>query len=381
MKKYMNSRSSAVLLAAVGLSLAALPTSADVLLYEPFDYTAPSTFPGTALNSFGFNNAADPNNPAPTETYQSQGGTDTNSQIVSGSLAGSLTSTGNSLEVQTSTRGRAIIDRNTAAFQASGVLEQVTGNELVGADGSTLYGSVLMLDARLDKAPFMGMEFAVGDPSANRSIIIGDDESISHYDQNAGGNPLVAQIPLVGAGSTTTQEIIFRIDYGASNVDTFTLIDPNTFQDVPGTLNGDFTFSTIHWAAFGGSGAVVWDEFRLGTSIVDVASIMQGDIDLDGDVDLVETGSDPNDPSMDGISDFDIIRANFFTAGGYTDGDLSNNGTVGLEDYRLWKDAFNATNFSALGVGVPEPSTLVLITTTCLLGIGLNRRRSTDVEA
>ena len=77
---------------------------------------------------------------------------------------------------------------------------------------------VLMQDARANKAPFMGLEFGIGN-DATRSIVIGFNEEVTSYDKNGGG-AAIASIPLVDAGSTTTQEIVFRIDYGASDVDT-----------------------------------------------------------------------------------------------------------------------------------------------------------------
>ena len=108
-----------------------------MLAYEPFDYTDATTFIGTPLNAVGFNQGANP-----TDTYQDLvgggGSTAGSNTIVSGSLSGSLLSSGNSLQIQSSTRGREIIDRTTAAWVASGI---VAGDGNLGADGSTLYGS------------------------------------------------------------------------------------------------------------------------------------------------------------------------------------------------------------------------------------------------
>ena len=231
------------------------------MVYEPFDYGAPSQFVGTTLNALGTNGADD----GVLGTYQLLGGSASNANIVSGSLSGSLPSTGNAISVQANHRGRQIIDRTTPEFLSSGIVD---GNGLLGADGTSLYGSVLMQDTRSNKAPFMGLELAIGN-SGNRSIVIGDEEKVTSYDKNNGGGVL-GTIPLVEAGTTAVQEIIFRFDFGASDADTFTLIDPITLQDVPGVLTGDFEFSTFHWTAFSGSDPVLFDEFRLGTALEDV---------------------------------------------------------------------------------------------------------------
>lgn len=108
-----------------------------------------------------------------------------------------------------------------------------------------------------------------------------------------------------------------------------------------------------------------------------------GDVDGDGDVDLVESAMDG-----DGISDFDIIRMNWLETNesfGMTlariDGDLNENGEVGIEDFREWKNAFNGTPkeiaaaFASLGaVNVPEPASLAIAALAAVAVLAVRRR-------
>jgi hypothetical protein len=112
-----------------------------------------------------------------------------------------------------------------------------------------------------------------------------------------------------------------------------------------------------------------------------------GDVDGDGDVDFTESLV-----GGDGVSDFDILRMNWMETNdsfGMTllrsDGDLNENGTVGIEDFREWKDACTliscttaegmAAAFASLGAGnVPEPTSAAM---ALLMGLGLAAGRWT----
>ncbi|MEO0529834.1 MAG: PEP-CTERM sorting domain-containing protein [Planctomycetota bacterium] len=75
------------------------------------------------------------------------------------------------------------------------------------------------------------------------------------------------------------------------------------------------------------------------------------------------------------IDDYNIIRDNFFTEGERADGDLTGDGFVSLVDYAQWESNFagSSTGLEAL-LGVPEPSSLMLLSVLGAVAIGGSRR-------
>ena len=85
------------------------------------------------------------------------------------------------------------------------------------------------------------------------------------------------------------------------------------------------------------------------------------------------------------MADFQIIRANWLATSaslghqiGQTDGDLNQNGTVDIQDFREWKTAFGGGSGASSHAGVvPEPSNLILASlAVCGLLIGAKRHWS-----
>lgn len=79
------------------------------------------------------------------------------------------------------------------------------------------------------------------------------------------------------------------------------------------------------------------------------------------------------------IDDFNIIRDNFFNTGASrTDGDLTGDGLVGIEDFEEWKNEFpgnGAALASQLFSSVPEPSAMLLASLASLLFASRSRLR------
>lgn len=84
----------------------------------------------------------------------------------------------------------------------------------------------------------------------------------------------------------------------------------------------------------------------------------------------------PGDVDKNGLADsmdYFIIRDNFLMDPAlYVEGDLSGDGKVGIEDFRLWKDATGGVL-----APVPEPTTITLLAAgLALLGFSVRRRRA-----
>jgi hypothetical protein len=105
--------------------------------------------------------------------------------------------------------------------------------------------------------------------------------------------------------------------------------------------------------------------------IMEIAGVMPGDLDGDGDVDFF---------------DYEIVRDNQRATGylALADGDMNRDGIVNLNDFRAWKNLASlpppgggaAPSGGTGGGNVPEPSTLVLALFVAAVGGASLRRKS-----
>lgn len=104
----------------------------------------------------------------------------------------------------------------------------------------------------------------------------------------------------------------------------------------------------------GGGGTHDFDDFQI------IPSAQPGDVDLDTDVDL---------------EDLLLIRTYFRqTVSGRTFGDLTNDGFVDFNDYRIWKDNYPVPlTGGTSGIAIPEPNGFLLVATA--LGFIFARQR------
>jgi hypothetical protein len=98
-------------------------------------------------------------------------------------------------------------------------------------------------------------------------------------------------------------------------------------------------------------------------------------IQIVGGVPIAPGPGDVNEDGATNIADFNIIKANFFKNTGAlrTEGDLTADGRVDLQDYRIWRNIVPAS--VAEGLGVPEPSSLTLGALGAFAALGAARRR------
>ena len=120
------------------------------------------------------------------------------------------------------------------------------------------------------------------------------------------------------------------------------------------------------------------DETNLivGITAMDIGGNDTAIYELDSFQAVVAAGCDADGMNGCTIADFNLISDNLFdSVPAGTLGDLSGNGRVGYEDFRLWKDNF-IPGAGGGGVGgiVPEPASWVLVT-VAFLGFSWLRRR------
>lgn len=336
--------------AALAVGSWASRASAELAVYEGFDYADGTNLRGTTGGD-GWTNAW-ANTGASTETATEPGLTYPDLPVF-----------GNKAEIageQTSGNGSTtFLRRQTAEF---------------GTDGTALWLSFLgqrtgdKSGDPLTYERFFGLSLETG-PSTEK-MQIGEtstltDDAWSLIAPAGSGN---AQTVISSTPIDQLSFLLVRIDFGESNLDNAHLwVNPDLSLGESGlgaadasVFDANFTFNQIRLGAGGSQsgGAVLaasglLDEIRIGDSFASVIGpgLIPGDVNGDLVVD---------------INDYIIIRDSLHLTGATrSQGDLNGDDAVNLLDFRIWKD--NRTDLGA-GAGaqaalgsVPEPSSLALV--------------------
>lgn len=265
-------------------------------------------------------------------------------------------------------------DTNTASFTDG----EITLTPFIGATQDTFNGNAVRLgldDAGTNNNAFNDpdtdpnngneerLEFAFSATAALANIV---------YDFSRADGPGDDDGVII-SGFNADPQISFSVD----NANLFSVYNAGTGTarlNIPGTLfNGtDVSINFTNLEASRGETLLmsVTDTTQAGAQLAitgigyDTATLIAGDVDgLNGVT----------------IADFNIIRDNFFNTGATrSDGDLTGDGLVGIEDFDEWKTEFpgdGAAFASQLFGGVPEPSSALLIALGSLLTALRSRTR------
>jgi hypothetical protein len=251
---------------AVGLLVIASSADAGLLAYEGFDYTAGSSNLDTVgSGGSGWNGGW---------TNITNDGAD----VVSGSLvptgaSSGLASTGSSMLQNSQSRiGRFLDTSAGGAFGAAGYLN---GANDIGADGKTLYLSVLF-QSNTDDDNFYEFEFhkdALGD--GGRIGGVGNDvNNSSNFHLRAPNTTNTA----IGPANTDVNFFVIRIDYKAGNDDIRVYMNPALGVE-PGVptltalAQADMSFDGFAVGAFLNGATLAIDEIRVGETYADVTPV------------------------------------------------------------------------------------------------------------
>lgn len=359
--------------------------SAQVLVYEPFDYTGEAGrdgLLGATGSGYGFDG----------EWTDGLGGDGSNvlTQAVSGSLAStsfpSLVTNGNSLSFQ----GDGGNTRIFRELDLTGQLASFVDGGFVGggAQDGALYFSFLMGhegDIDFDEINVAATSILeVGrdnlDTGSNAAFTAGID-TLSDPDQRAVTNKTATGVvPLPGL-EASIDFIVLELDFAANATDTLNVYINPTSTTQPGspdgTLSANLAFNRIGVGGFQQSPAGFLDEIRIASTYEGAfaAPGVLGDVDGNGIVEL----ADYNDAT-------DGILNNFFsgTLGGpAVTGEAFGaiNGVVDINDFVVWKREFELAGGSLAGIvfpgtSVPEPASAVVLMGSVMLGLWVRGRRS-----
>lgn len=260
----------------------ALSTSAQaqLLAYESFNYSAGANFANPTVVPTTATGFAD--------VLGHGSGTASASIIQSGSLN---YTDANSVALATSNNhylnghGRLV-----SLFDLSGTFASYLESGRIGANGTSLYISVLLQKASTSNAGYNAFEFYrsssadsnrvvslntyTGQPDANFYLTVGELPNGGTFGSVGGESGINDNLGFTTASATF---FVFRFDFGSDGTDTVTIYANPLLSSEPGTATGqisanDLSFDRIAIAAFTSAPALSVDEIRVGSTYLSVAT-------------------------------------------------------------------------------------------------------------
>lgn len=264
-----------------------------------------------------------------------------------------------------------------------------TFDDAIGYAAGT--GALPANDSLLNDYIYPAAQVDHDDPTGNRRIgIAGGYVGTNSGEATLQGRYLFGDFAAKGGGNESSGGQLWSVDFDAlTSAKTFlddgeapslleTIDDFDVHQLLFDHDNNPATAAQLHddfvsLLAADGTGSVVSGRanFRFGTGAAGelylsskqngaiylvtntLPSVIPGDADGDGDIDFVET-------DHDGISDYDLIRTNFFQDTPLSmNGDFTLDGRVDIHDFNIWKSAFLASGGTL--ESIPEPTAWLLL--------------------
>jgi hypothetical protein len=239
-----------------------LPATADVLAYEGFAYTEGAEIEGGSGGS-GWG--------AAWIEQASGGGSEVIAagNLITGNPNFDAASQGNSATVIAGHRVGRLLDVSPAG--PFGTLGYLDGNGNIGADGTTVYLSVVLSETSGNANGYFEFVFSrdnLGDPG--RIGGIGDDLGTAAFNLRTGGthSPLIAR-------DTDVHRFVVRFDFLPGNDRVTVFADPTQLVEPPAgdvqVTHSDMSFDGFTFAAFNNGNILNVDEIRVTTSFAEAA--------------------------------------------------------------------------------------------------------------
>jgi len=263
-------------------------------------------------------------------------------------------------------------------------LGQARTTKVVGAGAAILAGGMMFagVDSWVAEAGQARDQFARGGVGAHGTVLVADGDQYSDR-VTVGGDAMnvfltTRPIPLAGVGANT---VTLKFDSSFRPYAEMTGL-------VEVSFNSGATFTnllTLNTASAGGNSSLSRANEAIVLPVANPTGgsmlVRFGYVTADNDwwwaldnisvITPVNVEGDVNGDNLVTLTDFDVIRQNFYEGNTLEEGDVNQDGFVNELDFRLWKNAYGGGGPAA----VPEPSSLALLAGAVLGAAALVKRR------